>query len=157
MGRCQPPGKMAINSVTQSTQFRNAFATEIPYNDAMNSNQEPIIVIYRTSDRKPRPLTKAQKLAIEEKLATARIQRPELLDFFMANTLATMEPLPEQYRNAPRLRTLHKTAKKYGWIVPVSCYGRGAAPTQSMVNSIRLWVKQNVGIDGDQFMLVIEN
>lgn len=115
-----------------------------------------MLVIYRTDEKKAKKFTKAKKVEVEEAMATARVQRPELVEFFVTAAINELPVLPEQYRNAPRLRTLHKTADKYGWVVPASNCGRAVEVNQSTANSVRLWIKKNLGVDGSQFMLVVE-
>lgn len=116
-----------------------------------------MLVIYRTDDKKAKPFSKKRQVEVEEALATARVQRPDLVEYFSTAAINKLPVLPEQYRNAPRLRALHKTAKKYGWIVPASNCGRAATINQSTANSVRLWLKKNLGVDGDSFMLVVED
>lgn len=114
------------------------------------------VVIYRLTERKVKRFTKAQKAQVEEALATARVKRDDVVDFFVDGAMDALPVLPDEFHNAPRLRALKGTAQQYGWIVPASNLGRATTVTQSTVNSLRLWVKQNLGVDGSTVMIVAE-
>lgn len=113
----------------------------------MPTNTDPTIVLYLARAAKaPASSKKAQAEATavaQRKLATARVNRPSVVAFVMSNGLYNLAPLPREYANAPALRTLDATADRYGFVVPSGDL-KGKAPTQSLANSLRLWVLQNL-------------
>mgnify|MGYP003338799100 CR=1 FL=1 len=49
---------------------------------------------------------------------------------------------------------VRRRAEAVGWIVPESCLGRVGVPSASVAESIRLWIKKNIGIDSETFSVI---
>lgn len=114
-----------------------------------------MIVIYRVTDKKVR-MTKAAIAAMEDKLCKSRIDRDGIVELFTTGQFNELKLLPTEYHNAPRLRIKHKTSEAFGYVVKPEDLGRTGRADQSVANSIRLWIVQNIGIDPKAFMIVSE-
>lgn len=117
-----------------------------------------MIRIYRkvagTKGRKP---TKAQRAAVEERVATfARVQRPALLEFFLSGEFTKLPALsPSVIDNRARRVTDHADA---GWTVPTDSLGRKGVADASQAQSILLWIKKNLSdvVNPDEVSVVVE-
>jgi hypothetical protein len=106
---------------------------------------QAILVIRKGDTKKARKaLTKAQRKAVADALAVARVQRPALLDFFLSGEFGAMVAVPQSVIDNPLRR-----ANDYpdsGFIVPEDSLGRapkkGERDYASTAQSILLWIKK---------------
>jgi len=104
----------------------------------------PSIVVYLSHEAKAPRITKAKAAAIAERLACARIQRPDVAELFLSGAFYDLAPLDPAERTTPALRAHRGTAKAKGWIIPADQLGRTGRADQSVANSIRLWITKNM-------------
>ena len=108
------------------------------------ANMEHILIIRKGDKRKGVAITKAHKKAIEEALKASRVQRPELVDFFMSGEFAASQAIPQNVIDNPLRREAEFPG--VGWIVPEGSLGRapkkGKRDYQSTAQSILLWIKK---------------
>lgn len=127
----------------------------------MSTNTEPRIVVYLAraakSPASSKALRAAAAAAAARKLATARVSRPAVVEFVTSGDLYRLAPLPREYANSPALRTLDGTAATHGWTVPSDDL-RGKPVTQSLANSLRLWVTTNLAgyVRAEDLTVVVE-
>ncbi len=109
------------------------------------------IVIYRTGNapRKVAAATVEKRLAAIVK-AGARVQRPSLVRFLLGGGFQSLPLTRQSIIDSP----VRREAEATGWTVPVDSLGRGGEATASQTESLRLWVKKNLGIEGDCFAAI---
>jgi hypothetical protein len=103
-----------------------------------------IIVLRKGEGRKVLTLTKAREGAIREALRACRVQRPELLAFFLEGGFAGMPSIPQSVIDNPVGREI--AFPGVGFVIPEGSLGRapksGVRDWQSTSQSILLWVKK---------------
>jgi hypothetical protein len=103
-----------------------------------------ILVLRKGDGRKALVITKARQKAIEEALKASRVQRPELVDFFMSGEFAASQAIPQTIIDNPLRRESEFAG--VGFIVPEGSLGRspksGERDWQSTAQSILLWIKK---------------
>jgi len=119
---------------------------------AKASNTQPvdtpathILIIRKDTGRKVPALTKAKREAIGEALKTCRVERPELLAYFLSGEFAEAEAVPQSVIDNPIRRRAE--FPEAGWIVPEGSLGRPPKRDkprdwQSTSQSILLWLKR---------------
>jgi hypothetical protein len=103
-----------------------------------------IIVLRKGEGRKALTLTKARMGAIEEALRACRVQRPELLAFFLYGGFAAMPAIPQSVIDNPVGR--ERDFPGVGFVIPEGSLGRapknGQRDYASTSQSVLLWVKK---------------
>jgi hypothetical protein len=113
------------------------------------SNTQPVptpalLLIHKADGAKAERITKAKREAVAEILKTARVARPELVDYILSGAFTEDETIPQNVIDNPHRRAAeHPDA---GWIVPESCLGRppksGERDYASTCQSVLLWIKK---------------
>lgn len=105
-----------------------------------------IIIIRKAASTKVPKLTKARLALVTEALSTTRVQRPELLEFFLSGEFDASEALPQSVIDNPARRKAE--FPHVGWTVPEGSLGRppknGERDWQSTSQSILLWIKRTL-------------
>jgi hypothetical protein len=115
------------------------------------------IRIYRTESADKRPETsKAKRDEIRERVAAlSRVDRPEIMDHFLAtgrgaSDFYKQQALPASVVNNPAERRFRHSDK--GWTVPEGSLGRKGAQTigdadkaRSTAESLRIWINKHLG------------
>lgn len=119
-------------------------ATTQPVPTPATVSHETILIIRKATGRKVPALTKAKREAIAETLRTSRVQRPELLEYFLSGQFAAAEAVPQSCIDNPHHRRAdHADA---GWPVPEASMGRppkgDKRDYQSTAQSLLLWMKR---------------
>lgn len=113
-----------------------------------------VITIYKLTDKAVK-MTKADKVAMERRLAVSRVNREAIVELFVSGQFNSLPTLPMEYRNSPALRTLDKIPASHGFIVPEASVGRKGV-SQSQANSIRLWITKNLNVDPAVFGIMVD-
>jgi hypothetical protein len=107
-------------------------------------SHETILIIRKATGRKVPTLTKAKREAIAEALRTSRVERPEILAYFLSGDFAASEAVSQVCIDNPLHR--RKDHAEAGWTVPESSLGRapksGKRDYQSTAQSVLLWLKR---------------
>jgi hypothetical protein len=113
------------------------------------SNTQPVptpalLLIHKADGSKAERITKAKREAVAEILKTARVARPELVDYILSGAFTEDETIPQNVIDNPHRRAAeHPDA---GWIVPETCLGRppksGERDYASTCQSVLLWIKK---------------
>lgn len=103
-----------------------------------------LLLIHKADGAKAERITKAKREAVAEILKTARVARPELVDYILSGAFTEDETIPQNVIDNPHRRAAeHPDA---GWIVPESCLGRppktGERDYASTCQSVLLWIKK---------------
>lgn len=124
---------------------------------------EMFVVIYRKDVSGPKygpdfakAPTKAQKSEADESLELiARVRRPEV-EAFLRDGFYNLPALPTKVIDNKGLRLLKH--RQDGWVVPVGSLGRSGRADRSAVESIRLWIAQNMGhvVNPDHLAIVVQ-
>lgn len=119
--------------------------------------------IYRKSSPTPtRKPSAAKAKAVAEALRVARVQRPELLDFFLSGEFHRLPAIPAAVIDNPVKRITEHGDE--AWAIPEGSMGRapksGERDYQSTGQSILLWCKKYLCETGvvspDEISIVVE-
>lgn len=100
------------------------------------------IVIYRRQDAKVKRLGKNQLAETVKRVnRKTRVKRDNVVSFFLEGGFNNLPVTPQSVIDSPYRR--EDEAK--GWEIPAEDLGRIGEATPSAAESIRLWVKQNLG------------
>lgn len=103
-----------------------------------------ILIIRKATGRKPLAITKSRRNDIITALRLARVQRPELVEFFLSGEFAASTPIPQSIIDNPARRA--QEFPGVGFVVPDGSLGRapksGERDWQSTSQSILLWIKK---------------
>jgi hypothetical protein len=125
-----------------------------------------MIAIYRKIGNKPKPkkLTKAEQATLNRRLElVCRVQRPELVEFFVSQAFYKLPALPTATIDNKGIRLLEHESDCF--IVPNGSLGRKGiesigipAKERSTAQSILLWIKQNLGdvVNADEVSVVVQ-
>jgi hypothetical protein len=105
---------------------------------------EQLLLINKADGAKAERITKAKRDAVAEILKTARVARPELVEYILSGAFGDSEQVAQNVIDNP-----HRRAEEHpnaGWIVPESCLGRppknGERDYDSTCQSVLLWIKK---------------
>ena len=116
------------------------------------------IRIYRKAKITARP-TKAVRQAVEHALLLARVDRPELIEFFLSGEFHRLPIVPAHVvKNAPLRQRDHLND---GWIIPESEYGNVRRESEKAAQTILLYVVKYLcdtgAISRQEFAIVVDN
>lgn len=115
------------------------------------------IRIYRKGKVTGRP-TKAVRQAVENALLLARVDRPELIEFFLSGAFHKLPVVPPHViKNAPLRQRDHL---KDGWIIPEEEYGNVRREPEKAAQTILLYVIKYLvdtgAIDRSELAIVVD-
>jgi hypothetical protein len=109
-----------------------------------------LIMLFRTG-KAPRKLAEANvnKRIGEVKKKGARVKRDDIIRFMFGGGFASLPITRQSIIDNPIAR-----AEATGWVIPTTSLGRKGEASQSQAESVRLWIKQNLNIDGEDFAVI---
>ena len=121
------------------------------------------ILILRKGSRKIPKVTKARLTEITDALRVARVQRPNVVEFFLSGEFASLTVVPQSVIDNPLRR--REEFPDAGWVIPATDLGRepkkGERDWHSTSQSILLWVKKYLCDTGwleyDDIAVVVES
>lgn len=103
-----------------------------------------LLLINKADGHKAERITKAKRDAVAEILNTARVARPELVDYILSGAFTDDEAVPQNVIDNPDRRKAEYP--EAGWIIPETCLGRppknGERDYDSTAQSVLLWIKK---------------
>jgi hypothetical protein len=116
-----------------------------------------MIRIYRKAKRTAKP-TKAKRDTVTHALALSRVDRPNVVEFFMSGEFHRLPIVPPHVVKNPALR--RRDHANDGWIVPVADYGRGNREESKLTQQLLLFIVRyfvDTGvIDRDEYSIVVD-
>lgn len=108
------------------------------------------IRMFRTG-KAPRKLAEASiaKRIGEVKKKGARVNRDDIIRFFFGGGFASLPLTRQSIIDNPIAR-----AEAIGWDIPATSLGRKGEASITQTESVRLWIKNNLGIDGEDFAVI---
>jgi len=117
-----------------------------------------ILLIHKQCAAPTKKPTKAVVLNLEYELALARVQRPDLVQFFVTGQFHKLPAVPAAVIKNPALRR-----RDYGeqcYVLTPADLGRATTSPQTIAMAVRQWIEKYLVPAGviarDQFAIVIE-
>lgn len=109
------------------------------------------LTMFRTG-KAPRKVAEStvDKRIAEIRAKGARVNRDALVRFIFGGEFAALPETRQSIIDNP----VRRREEAVGWIIPESCLGRVGVPSASVAESIRLWIKKNVGIESETFSII---
>jgi hypothetical protein len=106
------------------------------------------ILIFKNEEIKAPRLGKRQIEAAKETInKKARVKRDDLVEFMLGGGLNKLEKVSP---SAIYTRQYQEGVTEKAYVVPASCFGRSGEATFPQAESIRIWIKNNLGPFGIQ-------